>query len=50
VNDLYAELKAPQSHKLLSDQVVRFDVRDFRPEPDATLHIEFHVGKKAVSR
>ncbi len=38
---LYAELKAPQCRKLHSEQVVRFDVEDFKPDPDATLRSEF---------
>jgi hypothetical protein len=37
----YIELKAPRCHKLRSEQVVRFDVEDFKPDPNATLRIEF---------
>jgi hypothetical protein len=32
-----AELKIPQSRKLRSGQVIRFDATDFKPERDATL-------------
>lgn len=47
---LYIELKAPQCRKLRSEQVVRFDVEDFKPDPDATLRIEFGYQGKADAR
>lgn len=45
-----ASLKAPQSNKLRSENVVRFDVSDFKPEPDATLYIEFRNRREADAR
>jgi hypothetical protein len=47
---LYIELKAPQCRKLRSDKVVRFDVKDFKPDPDATLRIEFGNRGNAAAR
>ncbi len=45
-----AKLNLPQSHKLRSERVIRFDVRDFKPEPDATLNIEITSRRKAAVR
>lgn len=45
-----AQLKIPQSHKLRSEQAVRFDATDFKPERDATLRIEIGGRGKAAAR
>jgi hypothetical protein len=45
-----AQLKIPQSHKLRSEQAVRFDATDFKPERDATLSIEIGGRRKAAAR
>lgn len=42
-----AELKIPQSNKLRSDKVVRFDVSEFKPDRDAILYI--HIGDRRRS-
>ncbi|AFM25613.1 hypothetical protein [Desulfomonile tiedjei] len=47
---LYIELNAPQCRKLSSEQVVRFDVEDFKPDPYATLRIEFGNRRKVIMR
>jgi hypothetical protein len=43
-------LNIPQSHKLRSEQAVRFDAIDFKPERDATLLIEINGYRKATAR
>jgi hypothetical protein len=45
-----AHLNIPRSHKLSSAQVIRFDVKDFKPERDATLLIEINGDRKAAAR
>jgi hypothetical protein len=45
-----AKLKAPHCHKLRSEQAVRFEVSDFKPEADATLHIDFTGRREASAR
>ena len=41
-----ADLKVPQCRKLRSGQIIRFDAKDFKPERDATLHINIGYGRR----
>ena len=45
-----ATLKVPHCHKLRSENVIRIDVSNFKPERDATLHINISDRKTAVAR
>ncbi|MEW6349383.1 MAG: hypothetical protein AB1646_10000 [Thermodesulfobacteriota bacterium] len=45
-----AELKAPRSHKLRSEHVVRIEVSDFKPQRDATLFIKIKDQRKAAEK
>ncbi len=47
---LYADIKAPHCRKLRTEQVLRFEVRDFKPERDATLRIEFGGPIRALAQ